>query len=108
MHRRRLMHPTDDRLEVGDVERPRIEISIPADDVEWMMVQHELVDAVVLLHQKREVAALVVRVEHQGASNVALRVRRALLQLAELVAITLRPTDVTSTLHYEQLRRAHG
>ena len=60
VNRRRLMNASDDRLEVVDVERPRIEISVPADDVERMMVEHELVDSVVLLHENREISHLVV------------------------------------------------
>ena len=38
MHRRRLVHPAGDRLEVADVERERPQVSVPADDVERMMV----------------------------------------------------------------------
>jgi hypothetical protein len=34
VHRRRLVHPPRDRLEVGDVERERIQAPVPADDVE--------------------------------------------------------------------------
>src|SRR6185503_21015722 len=34
VHRRRLMHAPDDRLEVVDVERPGIEVAIPPHDVE--------------------------------------------------------------------------
>src|SRR5689334_10496918 len=41
MHRWRLMHSTNDRLEVVDVERPRIEVAVPADDVEWVVVENE-------------------------------------------------------------------
>src|SRR3712207_7310039 len=31
---RRLVDPAGDRLEVGDVEGPRVEVAVPADDVE--------------------------------------------------------------------------
>ena len=72
MHRRRLMHLPDDRLEVPNVERPRIEVSVPANDVERMVIENELVDSVVLLHVEREIALLVVRRELQRAPDVAL------------------------------------
>src|SRR5678816_4150393 len=32
VHRRRLVNAADDRLEVADVERPRVEVAIPSDD----------------------------------------------------------------------------
>src|SRR5437588_12531005 len=37
MHGRWLVHAAHDGLEVVDVERPRIEVPVPADDVERMM-----------------------------------------------------------------------
>jgi hypothetical protein len=37
VHRRRLVHPAGDRLEVGDVERVRVEAAVPADDVERVL-----------------------------------------------------------------------
>src|SRR3954463_13778198 len=102
MHRRRRGAPPDDRLEVADVERPRVEVAVPADDVEWMMVENELVDAVVLLDEELEVAHLVVRVEDERTPDVSLRIRCAFLQLAELVAIPLRPPHVSAAFHDEQ------
>src|SRR5687767_11088563 len=51
VYRRRLMDAADDRLEVHDVECPWIEISIPADHIERMVVQHQLIDSVVLLYE---------------------------------------------------------
>src|SRR5512143_1734773 len=97
------MHASDDRLEVVDVERPRIEVPIPPDDVEWMVIENELVHSVILFDQEPEVAHLVVRVELQRPANVALRIWRALLQLSELIAIALRPTHVPAAFHDEQL-----
>ena len=37
VHRRRLVHPAGDRLEVGDVERVRVQAAVPADDVERVL-----------------------------------------------------------------------
>src|SRR3954468_2191696 len=103
MHRWWLVHASNDRLEVVDVERPRIEVTIPANDVERMMIENELVEPIVLLHEETEVAHLVVRLELDWPANVALRVRRALLQLTELIAVPLRPPDVSAALHDEEL-----
>src|SRR6185503_13371099 len=99
-----LMDASDDRLEVADVERPRIEVAVPADDVEWMMVEDQLVDPVILLYQKSKVAHLVVRGQLERAPNVALGVRRTFLELAELVAVALGPPHVATTLHHKKLR----
>src|SRR5438045_1415263 len=104
MDRRRLMYAPDDRLEVVDVERPRIEVAIPSDDVEWMMIEDQLIDSVLLLDQERAVAHLVVRVELERAADVALRIRGAFFQLPELVAIAFRPAHVPAAFHDEQLR----
>src|SRR4029079_12184631 len=90
MNRRRLVNTPNDRLEIHDVERPRIEISIPANDIERMVIQHELVDSVVLLYIQGKVTLLVVRLKRQWPANVTLRVRRALYKLAEFVSISLR------------------
>ena len=59
VHRRRLVDAPDDRLEVVDVERPRIEEAVPAHDVERVVVEHHFGEAVVLLDDDREVALLV-------------------------------------------------
>src|SRR3954451_11565286 len=103
MHRWWLVHASNDRLEVVDVERPRIEVTVPADDVEWMMVENELVEPIVLLHEETEIAHLVVRLELDWPANVAPGVRRALLALTELVAVALRPPHVSPALHDEEL-----
>src|SRR5688572_32873321 len=47
--RRRLVHAPYDRLEVVNVERPRIEVAVPTHDVERVVVEHDLVDPVRLL-----------------------------------------------------------
>src|SRR5262245_42082143 len=101
-----LVDSTDDRLEIVDAENPRIEVAIPADDVEWMVVEDQLVDRVVLLHKEPEVAFLVVRPELAGTPDVALAERGALEKLTELVAIPLRPAHVTTRLEEHELRRS--
>src|SRR6478672_5407227 len=108
VHRGRLVHATDDRLEVVDVERPRVELAVPPDDVERMMIEDDLVQSVVLLHDDAEVAHLVVRLQLARHADVALRVRRALDELAELVAVPLGWADVPAPFHDQQLRRLRG
>src|SRR6478752_6952518 len=105
MHRRRLVHAPDDRLEVVDVERPGIELAVPADDVERMMIEDDLVQSVVLLHDDLMIAHLIVRVQLARHADVTLRVRRALDELTELVAIPLGRADVAAPLHDQELRR---
>src|SRR5947209_2735692 len=102
------MDSADDRLEVVDVECPGIEVAIPADDIEGMMVEDELVQRVVLLHEETEVAHLVMAAQLDRAADVALRVWRAFLELAELVAVALRPPHVPAALHDEELRLIPG
>src|SRR5262249_33539226 len=104
VHRRRLMNAPDDRLEVVDVERPGIEVSVPANDVERVVIEDELVQTVILLHEELEVAHLVMRAKLDGATHVALGIRSALLELTELVAIALGPAYVAAALHDEELR----
>src|SRR3954471_24448624 len=103
MHRGGLVDAANDRLEVVDVERPRIEVSVPADDVERMVVENKLVQAVVLLNQQTKVAHLVVGSKLDRAADVALGVWRALLELTELVSISLGPAHMAAALHDEEL-----
>src|SRR5207247_427414 len=98
-----LVHSAHDRLEVVDVERPRIEMPVPSDDVERMVIQRDLVEPIVLLHDEREFALLVVRGEIRRTPDVTLAVRRAFLELAELVAIPLGPANVSAALEAQQL-----
>src|ERR1700730_9183929 len=67
MNRWRLVYTPHDRLEIVDVERPGIEVSVPTHDVERMMVQHDLVDPVVLFHQNRKVSHLIDRLDARRA-----------------------------------------
>ena len=70
-----------------------------------MVVEHDLVEPVVLLDQDGKVAHLVVRCELGRPADVALAVGRALDELAELVAIALGPAHVPAALHHQQLGR---
>src|SRR5688572_22009277 len=97
------MYPADYRLEVTNVECPRIEVAVPSDDVERMVVEHELVDAVVLFYVQREIAHLIARLEQNRPSDVALGVGRSLDELSEVVLVARRIADVTAALEYHQL-----
>ncbi len=103
--RRRLMHAADDRLEVVDVERPGIELTVPPHHVERVMVEDDLVEPVVLLDHDREGALLIVGAELTRDADVALAVRRPLDQLTHRIEIALRRPDVAATLHHQELRR---
>src|SRR5688500_769905 len=103
VYRRRLVDTADDRLEIHDVECPRVEVSVPADHVERMMVEHQLIDAIVLFYKQREVSLLVMRLELKWTTNVSLGVGRPFDELPEFVAVTFRVAHVAAALHDEQL-----
>jgi hypothetical protein len=105
---RRLVDATHDRLEVVDAEDPGVEVAVPTDDVEWMVVEDQLVERVILLHEDPEIALLVVRAELDRPANIALAERRPFQQLPELVAVPLWPTHVPTTLKDEQLGLVRG
>src|ERR1019366_700083 len=103
VHRRRLMDAPDNRLEVVDVERPRVVVTVPADDIEGMMIEYEFVDRVVLFDENREVTPFLVRLELGRPANVPFAIRRAFEELAELVPVALGRTHVPATLEHEEL-----
>src|SRR2546423_15123037 len=108
MHWRWLVDASDDGLEVVDVESPRIEVAVPSHDVQRMVVEHDLVDAVVLLHENRKISHLVYGLDVCRPADVALRIRGAFDQLSEFVAIPLRPPHVPPALEDQQLRLLLG
>jgi hypothetical protein len=78
MHWGRLVNFADDRFEVVDVEDPRVEIAVPSHHVEWVVIEGDLVDAVVLLDENREVALLIMGVQLGWPPNVTLGIRSTL------------------------------
>ena len=90
---RRLVDPAGDRLEVVDGERPRIEVAVPADHVEGVVVDDVGLVAVADAHLDRELALVAVRVQRRRRMDVAVVVRRPLEQLAVLVAVAPRDLD---------------
>ena len=93
VRRRRLVDAARDRLEIVDRERPRIEIAVPADDVERVIVEQVGLVPVADAHLDRELAALTVRVQLRGRVDVPVVVRGALHDLAVLVAVAARDLD---------------
>ena len=73
-----------------------------------MVVEHALVDPVVLLHENRKISHLVDRLDESRTPDVALGVWRALDQLSEFVAIALGPAHVPPALEDQELRLLLG
>ena len=103
MHRWGLVNSAHDRLEVVDVERPRVEVAIPAHDIERMVIEHDLVDPIVLLHEDRKISHLVDWIRERRPPDIALRVRRTFDELTELIAVSLGPAHVPSALKDHEL-----
>ena len=98
---RRLVDSPRDRLEVVDRERPRVEVAVPADDVERVIVDDVGLVPVADAHLDRVLAAIAVGVQRRGRMDVAVVVRRALEDLAVLVPVPLRDLDQARGLEDE-------
>ena len=94
MDRRGLVDAPGDRLEVTDVERERVQIPVPADQVEGVEGVVIRGHPATLLHLDHEVARLVPGLHFGRWPDVALAVRGVLEHLAVLVPIPLRRLDV--------------
>src|SRR6478672_4774547 len=98
---RRLMDASGDRLEVVDRERPRIEIAVPADDVERVIVEHVGLISAAHAHLHRELALLTDRPQLRRRMDVTVVVRRTFDDLAVLVAVAPRNLDQPGRLEDE-------
>ncbi len=97
VHRRRLVHPAGDRLEVGDVERIRIQAAVPAHDIERVPRVRQLADPLPVPDQDRYVLATHdVRLDR--APQVPLAVRRVLQELPLGGQVAPRRSDVSERL----------
>jgi hypothetical protein len=85
---RRLVDTPGDRLEISDVEDPRIEIAVPADHVEGMVVEHVTGEPVADLDAHLELAPLGVGLQLLRGADIALTVG-ACSVIARDVAIAL-------------------
>src|SRR5438874_3421145 len=95
------MDATGDRLEIVHRERPRVEVAVPAHDVERVVVEHVGLVAAAHAHLHRELSLVAVRVQLRRRMDVAVVVRRALEHLPVLVAIALRDLDQPGRLEHE-------
>ena len=95
------MNATRDRLEVVHGERPRIEVAVPADDVEGVVVEEVRLVAAAHAHLHWELALLTMRVQLGRRVDVAVVVRRTFEHLAVLVAVALRDLDQPGSLEHE-------
>jgi len=68
-----------------------------------MVVEHQLVDPVVLFHVEREISLFIVRLEQKRPPDVSLGVRRSLHELPEIVSISRWISNVPATLHDQEL-----
>src|SRR5207249_2714754 len=92
---RRLMNRAGDRFEILGVERERINVPIPADDIEGMMRHRHTSPARAVLDQNFRVLFLVDCVQFARSMKIALGIRRAHFDLALLIQITLRNSHRT-------------
>src|SRR5260221_545592 len=69
-----------------------------------IVIEHDLVQSVVLFHDNREIAHLVEGSQLARNADVALGIRSALDELAVLVSVALRRPRVPLSLDDEQLR----
>src|SRR5438067_5725919 len=86
----RLMNCAGDRFEILGVERERINVSIPANDIEGMMRHRYAGPARAVLDQNFRILLLVDCVQLARSMKIALGIRRAHFDLAFLIQITLR------------------
>ena len=90
------MHAPGDGLEIFDVERKRPEMTVPADDVEWMMPVQIASDVPSRFHADFKLALLVVSHERVRRAEIAFGVGCALEELAILIHVTLGRLDVST------------
>src|SRR5438874_2887665 len=76
MNRRRLMYRACNRLEILGVERKRVNVSIPTNDVEWMMRHRHHSPARAVFDQNFGVAFLIDHVQLSWPVQIALGIRR--------------------------------
>src|SRR5579885_50436 len=109
MHGRRLVDAPGNRLKIGDVEDPGIFVTVPADDVERVIVVPVASDAVADLEAHLELALLRVRDQFFRAANVAVAVGRVFEELPVVVEVAAWRLDSAMRLNGQEARlRAIG
>ena len=84
------MDRAGDRFEILRVERERINVAVPADDIERIMRHRHAGPARAIFHQNLGVFFFVDRVELGRPVKIALGIRRAHFDLAFLIQIAFR------------------
>src|SRR5205823_2235569 len=93
MDRGRLMNRAGDRFEILGVKRERINVSIPADNIERMMRHGHARPAGSIFHQNLGVPFLVDWIQLGRSVKVAFGIRRAHLNLTFAIQIAFRNPD---------------
>src|SRR5215208_4922241 len=103
---RRLVDPSCDRLEVLDVEDPWVQISIPAHNVEGMVIQDLLCQPVAYFDPYFEFASLGVGLEFFRQPYIALGIRRVFKHLSEFISIAFGRLDLGGVFNGKEARFA--
>src|SRR5687768_11467874 len=90
----RLVDSSGDGFKVLDIEYPRVEITVPADYVEGMVIQEVLAEPFAHLNAHFEFTALCVSLQVFRQANITFAVRRVLEHLAELISIAFWGFDL--------------
>src|SRR2546423_3529475 len=91
-----------------DRERPRIEVAVPTDDIEGVVVDDVGLVAAADAYLDQELTLLAVGVQLGRRVDVSVVIRRALEQLAVLVAVAARDLDQAGRLEDEVALGAFG
>src|SRR5438874_4445972 len=101
MNRWRLMYRSGDRLEILRVESEWIEITIPADRIEWMMRQRHPRKSRSIFYENIDVFLLIDCHDFSRTGEVPLRVRRAHLDLPLVILVTFRSANRSDRFGHE-------
>src|SRR5579875_1639722 len=93
MHGRWLVDTPGNRLKIADIENPGILVTVPAHDIAGMEVIEVAGDAIANFQAHLELAALGMRLQFFGTTNVAFAVGRMLQHLPVLIEIAARRLD---------------
>src|SRR5687767_4376262 len=104
MHGRRLVYASGNRLEVFDVKNPWVEISVPADDIEGVVIKHVFTQPISYFDSHLKLAAFGVRFQFFGDANIALGIRRMFEHLSEFVSIAFGRFDLGWVFNSKETR----
>src|SRR6185437_12878244 len=99
MHRRRLMHPDSDRLEIVDTESKRIAAPIPAHHIERMMPVMDAIDSALFLRADQKIPLFIPWLHHLRPADIPLAIGRMLQQLSIRAEIPAGITNRAKRFH---------